>query len=52
MPYKVAENYKTIWISWLNGLRNGKSCLILGSLSASTQDMGMKTHNIEWMILY
>ena len=26
--------------------------LILESVSASTQDMGMKMHNIQWVILY
>ena len=33
-------------------LRSGKCCLILESLSASTQDMGMKMHNIQWVVLY
>ena len=27
-------------------------CLILESVSAFTQDMGMKMHNIQWVILY
>ena len=27
-------------------------CLILESVSASTQDMGMKMHNIQWVVLY
>ena len=35
----------------LNGLRSGKCCLILESVSASTQDMGMKMHNIQWVVL-
>ena len=26
--------------------------LILESESASTQDMGMKMHNIQWVVLY
>ena len=30
----------------------GKCCLILGSVSASTQDMGMNMHNIQWVVLY
>ena len=25
---------------------------ILGSVSASTQDMGIKMHNIHWVVLY
>ena len=34
------------------GLRSGKCCLILGSVNASAQDMGMKMHNTQWVILY
>ena len=33
-------------------LRSGKCCLILESVSAFTQDMGMKMHNIQWVVLY
>ena len=29
-----------------------KCCLTLESVSASTQDMGMKMHNIQWVVLY
>ena len=36
-----------ILISWPNGLRSSKCYLILGSVSASTQEMGMKMHNIQ-----
>ena len=32
--------------------KSGKCCLILESVSAFTQDMGMKMHNIQWVILY
>ena len=48
-------------ISWLcspikgsivRGMRSGKNCLILESVSASTHDIGMKMHNIQWVVLY
>ena len=32
--------------------RKTKCCLILESVSASTQDMGMKIHKIQWVVLY
>ena len=34
-----------------NGLISGKCCLILGTVSVSTQDMGMNMYNIQWVIL-
>ena len=49
---QIDNIYKMILISWQNGLRSGKLCLILGSVSDSTQDMGMKTHIIQWVVLY
>ena len=33
----------------MNDLRSGKCCLIMGSVSASAQDMEMKMHNIQWI---
>ena len=32
--------------------RSGKCYLIIVSVIASIQDMGMKTHNIQWVILF
>ena len=44
---QIDSNYTMTWIIWPNGLRRGKCCLIVGSVSAYTQDMGMKTHTIS-----
>ena len=49
---QIDSIYKLILISWQNGLISGKCCLILGSVSASTQNedaqytMGGSTLNI------
>ena len=47
---KVFRNYFNKLPKWSE--KGQMLFLILESVSASTQDMGMKMHNIQWVVLY
>ena len=49
---QIDSIYKMILISLHNCLISGKCCLFLVNVSAFIKDMGKKTHNIQWVVLY